>query len=66
MSYEICPRCHGAIPNNDRPGEYPGALSRVYDVEICSPCGSEEADEALYHCETPVAQWPVVTIPEPR
>jgi hypothetical protein len=44
--YPICPRCHGNIPNNDRPGEDPGALSRRDNkTEICSACGTAEAME---------------------
>ena len=41
----ICPRCESSyIPNNEFPGEYPGALSRVDNkTEICSECGVEEA-----------------------
>jgi len=39
-----CPRCGGGVPNDQHPGEYPGALSR-YDNEtyVCSSCGSAEA-----------------------
>lgn len=44
----ICPRCGGFIPNNERPGEYPGALSRVdNETEICSACGVAEAMQGL-------------------
>ena len=42
----ICPRCAGFIPNNDRPGAYPGAMSRYTEdgiIEVCSNCGQEEA-----------------------
>lgn len=38
-----CPRCTGWIPNNETPGAYMGALSRVADVYICSACGTDEA-----------------------
>lgn len=39
-----CPRCGGSIPNNENPGAYPGALSRVDNkTEICSNCGTLEA-----------------------
>jgi hypothetical protein len=41
-----CPRCGNFIPNNDHPGEYPGALSRYSErgmIEVCSQCGEEEA-----------------------
>ena len=42
----ICPRCSGYIPNNDTPGAYIGALSRLDNkTEICSSCGTEEAME---------------------
>lgn len=45
----ICPRCKGFIPNNDAPGAYPGALSRLDNkTEICSDCGTEEALENYY------------------
>jgi len=58
----ICPRCqYNWIPNNDRPGEYPGALSRADNAtEICSACGNHEAvqDWTEGGC-TPVESWPV-------
>ena len=43
MKEHDCPMCDGAIPNNERRGEYVGALSR-YDNEtyVCSNCGSLE------------------------
>ena len=42
----LCPRCGGYIPNNDTPGMYPGALSRLdNETEICSECGVDEAME---------------------
>lgn len=45
----ICPRCKGFIPNNDSPGAYPGALSRLDNkTEICSDCGMDEALENYY------------------
>jgi hypothetical protein len=42
---KICPRCKDNwVPNNEHPGQYPGAISRVDNVtEICSPCGVDEA-----------------------
>lgn len=59
----ICPRCLGAVPSEADKGKYPGALSRVADVEICSLCGQ---DEAIGHFFTegetgmiPVEQWPI-------
>ena len=40
----VCPRCDGYIPNNDTPGLYPGALSRLdNETEVCSACGQNEA-----------------------
>jgi hypothetical protein len=42
--FVLCPRCEGFIPNNDTPGAYPGALSRLDNkTEICSECGTIEA-----------------------
>jgi hypothetical protein len=41
-----CPTCDGQIPNNDTPGAYPGALSRIDNkTEVCSACGIREALE---------------------
>lgn len=41
-----CPTCLGFIPNNERIGEYSGALSRRDNkTEICSDCGAREAIE---------------------
>ena len=52
----VCPRCHGFIPSNERPGEYPGAISRIDNTtEICSACGTEEAMVLL----TVPENWPV-------
>jgi hypothetical protein len=46
--YPICPLCDGFIPNNEQPGEYPGALSRRDNkTEICSECGVREAFSGL-------------------
>lgn len=46
--YPICPKCHGYIPSNENPGEYPGALSREDNTtEICSACGNKEAWDDL-------------------
>lgn len=40
----ICPICKGFIPNNEQPGAYMGAISRVDNkTEICSQCGRDEA-----------------------
>jgi hypothetical protein len=42
--FRECPRCTHFIPNDDTPGAYPGAVSRLDDsTEICSDCGVEEA-----------------------
>lgn len=49
MDKPICPRCKGYIPNNEKPGEYPGALSRKDNkTEVCSACGQEEAFEDYF------------------
>jgi transcription elongation factor Elf1 len=41
-----CPRCSGGVPNNDKRGEYVGALSRTDNkTTVCSDCGTEEALE---------------------
>lgn len=41
---KVCPRCESWIPNNETPGAYPGAISRLDNItEICSSCGGEEA-----------------------
>ena len=49
IKFPHCPRCGGFIPNNQNPGLYPGALSRVDNkTEICSACGEEEALEDLF------------------
>lgn len=59
----ICPRCQADwIPCNERPGEYPGAISRADNkTEICSACGEDEAlkDYCDGGCE-PVEEWAVV------
>ena len=58
----ICPRCkENWIPCNNRPGEYPGAISRADNkTEICSACGEDEAikDHVDGGCEL-VTAWPV-------
>jgi RNA polymerase subunit RPABC4/transcription elongation factor Spt4 len=47
--YPICPVCGGYIPNNERPGAYPGAISRRDNkTEICSECGTREALEDFF------------------
>lgn len=56
-----CPRCGGGIPNNNTPGAYPGALSRVDNrTEVCSNCGIDEA--MLNFTGKPLPQprdWPI-------
>jgi hypothetical protein len=58
----ICPRCNDNwIPNNDAPGQYPGAISRADNrTEICSDCGQAEAIQDWQDggC-TPVERWPI-------
>lgn len=60
----VCPRCGGGVPSDERRGEYMGALSRVADVEICSMCGMDEAVAFLVTAGrenglVPVEQWPI-------
>jgi len=44
MDKYLCPRCGEHIPNNETPGEYPGAISRWDNAtEVCSQCGEDEA-----------------------
>lgn len=62
--HPVCPRCGGLIPNNEHPGEYPGAVSRVDNMtEICSACGLEEAlqqfEAQSADAATPISAWPV-------
>lgn len=53
--HDLCPRC--GIRN--LPATYPGALSRVAEVEICSDCGTIEAIEQWTLGSTVVpAGWP--------
>jgi hypothetical protein len=67
MAYQRkCPRCEkNLIPNNESPGEYPGAMSRVTVddrriIEICSQCGVDESLEEFFGgALTPVGQWPI-------
>lgn len=42
-----CPTCYHGIPNNERQGEYPGALSRRGNYYVCSDCGTREAMEDM-------------------
>lgn len=60
----ICPRCLGPVPSEEHKGKYPGALSRVADVEVCSLCGLDEAAAHLITGGTedgmvPENQWPI-------
>ena len=61
MKRPVCPRCIGFIPNNDTPGAYVGAISRVDNkTEICSECGIEEAMNAFTANPLPDKNaWPV-------
>ena len=54
-----CPRCLGAIPNNDQKGQYPGAISRTDNyTEICSRCGNMEAyEELMWGGHLPQIYW---------
>jgi DNA-directed RNA polymerase subunit RPC12/RpoP len=54
-----CPRCGGGIPNNERRGEYPGALSRTdNDTYVCSQCGQDEAIETMMDgAPMPQSKW---------
>ena len=56
---KTCPRCGDWIPNNDTPGAYPGAISRVDNkTEICSYCGGEEATQQLFNgAPLPMSKW---------
>lgn len=63
----ICPRCTHYIPNDENPGAYPGAISRVDNkTEICSKCGSDEAVQSYFNYVysiseilTPISEWPI-------
>lgn len=44
MDAPLCPRCGHYIPNDENPGAYSGAISRVDNrTQVCSPCGTREA-----------------------
>jgi hypothetical protein len=60
MSLPICPKCNNYIPNNESPGEYPGAMSRRDNkIEICSDCGVQEAlEDFARHLETAETRSP--------
>jgi hypothetical protein len=63
MSKPVCPRCGHLIPNDEQPGAYAGARSRLDSaVEICSDCGVHEALQQwtsdTKSC-TPMSEWPV-------
>lgn len=54
-----CPRCGGCVPNNEQPGAYPGALSRVDNATyVCSSCGT---NEAMFNFHYPFVPLPPVT-----
>ena len=62
----MCPRCAVTmIPNNETPGAYPGAISRVdNETEICSSCGLDEALTIWFEDYlAPIEKWPVVLSP---
>lgn len=48
--YDLCPRCGEAL------GRHP-ALSRRYDIDICSECGTREALHDWYGLDDPVSEW---------
>ena len=57
VGHPVCPRCLHYIPNDQTPGAYVGAGSRIdRRIEICSPCG---LDEAIGRGLIPVGQWPI-------
>lgn len=66
----ICPRCGGDVPTTEFKGQYPGAVSRVAAVEICSACGTDEALMQFLDGSThPREAWPVertYTLPDLR
>jgi hypothetical protein len=56
----ICLRCGHHIPCDERPGAYPGAVSRTDNkTEVCSQCGTDEAMEHFaLGAPRPQSQWP--------
>lgn len=63
----LCPRCNlSLIPNNETPGAYPGAISRVdNETEICSGCGMDEAMTVWFEgFLAPIEEWPVTWSPQ--
>lgn len=63
-----CPRCGHYIPNDENPGQYPGALSRTDNkTEVCSPCGEAEAlEEYLGPRLMSQEEWTVKNVTPPR
>ena len=61
-----CPRCGHFIPNDQEPGAYPGAWSPGRRVEICSPCGPEEALVGYRGADLSQESWPVEVDPRSR
>jgi len=61
MTPTICPRCTHFIPNDENPGAYTGAISRVDNsTEICSSCGQDEALQQIFGDGlTPLQKWPI-------
>lgn len=58
-----CPRCGHQIPNDQFPGQFPGATSRTDNAtEVCSACGTHEGVQVFSsedHTCTPQSEWPV-------
>lgn len=55
QSFKQCPRCTHFIPNDETPGAFPGAISRLDDkTEICSACG---VCEAFLQYEGKLTDW---------
>jgi len=63
-----CPRCGHWIPNDQKPGAHPGAISRHFatrgsdryrGAEICSICGIEEAFLQFSGADLSQEIWPI-------
>lgn len=66
VGVSLCPRCGGYIPNDERPGEYPGAMSRTDNkTEICSKCGTDEAIEEMLGCLKWQNEWKINKVFDP-
>jgi hypothetical protein len=57
-----CRRCGHHVPNDQFPGEYPGALSRTEgpDVTVCGPCGNDEGVKQRSGVLEARDEWPIV------